>query len=166
MLNSYQWTYSGEGTGVGDQGAGSDGASLSTTYYPLSTSWLPTGGLMPITDTTGVNRCVALRRHVRPRPTKLLHVCRRHGQLQLRSNRAVDLSNLHVPKSRVLHLKENKRSENKRGQNKRGTKGGTKGVGNKRGRESLFLTVREEYGSFRPCHDNCELPAEDMPTTC
>ena len=36
----------------------------------------------------------------------------------------------------------------------------------KRGRESFLLTESEEDGNFRSCHDDCEFPAEDMPTTC
>jgi arylsulfatase A-like enzyme len=34
-----------------------------------------------------------------------------------------------------------------------------------RGRESLFRTEREARGNLRPCHDDCEVPAADMPTS-
>ena len=35
-----------------------------------------------------------------------------------------------------------------------------------KGRESLPLTAVVEDGTLRLCHDDCELPPEDMRTTC
>jgi RHS repeat-associated protein len=54
VLNSYAWTYSDSGECLVASGE----SSLTTSHQPPATAWLPSGGLTPITDTSGVTEAL------------------------------------------------------------------------------------------------------------